>query len=304
MVKPENSLLFRCHAEGKSGLLSEWDGEKNAPLTPEKVSAGSHRRVWWKCGKGHSWETEVRVRFGGAGCPVCANRTLHKGTNDLATLFPELAAQWDHEKNGSLRPDDLLPGSGRYVWWKCGKGHSWRARIISRSRGSGCPVCDGKAVVPGENDLQTLYPNHAAEWDNERNGGLTPDHVTPYSNKKVWWRCVLGHEWQAVIVSRAVESSGCPYCTGKRVLVGFNDLSTVYPGIAAQWDRSLNGKLTPEMVTPGSHKKVWWKCADGHVWKAVIYSRTGAQRCGCPICAGRVKHGVKFDPDGAMCDKN
>lgn len=159
-------------------------------------------------------------------------------------------------------------------------------------------------MVPGENDLQTLYPNHAAEWDNERNGGLTPDHVTPYSNKKVWWRCVLGHEWQAVIVSRAVESSGCPYCTGKRVLVGFNDLSTVCPGIAAQWDRSLNGKLTPEMVTPGSHKKVWWKCADGHVWKAVIYSRTGAQRCGCPICAGRVKHGVKFDPDGAMCDKN
>ena len=51
---------------------------------------------------------------------------------------------------------------------------------------------------------------------------------------------------------------------------GFNDLSTMEPEIAAQWHPTLNGSLTPQMVTAGSHKKVWWLCAEGHVWKAAI----------------------------------
>lgn len=75
-----------------------------------------------------------------------------------------------------------------------------------------------------------------------------------------------------------------------RLLVpGVNDLATLEPEIAAEWYEALNAPLTPEMVTVGSHRKVWWECSEGHVWKSVIYSRTGAQRCGCPVCAGKVK---------------
>ena len=85
------------------------------------------------------------------------------------------------------------------------------------------------------------------------------------------------------------SGAGCPYCAGKRVLAGFNDLATLCPEIAAQWDPSLNGALTPEMVMPGSHQKVWWRCPEGHVWKAAVFSRTGKQKCGCPVCAGNVR---------------
>ena len=73
------------------------------------------------------------------------------------------------------------------------------------------------------------------------------------------------------------------------VLAGFNDLQTCEPAIAAQWHPTLNGSLTPDTVTYGSKKKVWWQCPEGHVWRAVVYSRTGAKKCGCPVCAGRVK---------------
>ena len=52
---------------------------------------------------------------------------------------------------------------------------------------------------------------------------------------------------------------------------------------------TLNAPLTPEMVTLWSHRKVWWECSLGHVWKAVVYSRTRAEKCGCPVCAGQVK---------------
>ena len=76
---------------------------------------------------------------------------------------------------------------------------------------------------------------------------------------------------------------------GAMVLPGFNDLGTVEPEVARQWHPALNGTLTPELVTAGARRKVWWECDQGHVWKAAIYSRTGAQKCGCPVCAGRVR---------------
>lgn len=288
-MEKEYSLRSFCRQQGAEKLLAEWDTEKNAPLTPDDIHKGSHKKVWWHCDAGHSWQAEVRVRTSGAQCPYCAGRVLWTGSNDLAAVDPALAAQWDPEKNGTLTPEHVLPGSGRYAWWRCEKGHSWRASIRSRSRGNGCPVCSGRSAMPGETDLATMFPELAEEWDTVRNGKLTPDRVAAYSNRKVWWRCALGHEWQAVIASRTASRVGCPYCSGRRVLAGFNDLATLQPETAAQWDDALNGKLTPEMVTLGSHKKVWWRCGDGHVWKAAIFSRTGRQKCGCPICAGKLR---------------
>lgn len=151
-----------------------------------------------------------------------------------------------------------------------------------------------------ENSLQSFCERQdrmylLQEWDQEKNAPLTPDTVHKGSHQKVWWRCTLGHEWQAIVAARAVENSGCPYCTGRRVLAGFNDLATLHPKIAAQWDSTLNSGLTPEMVTPGSHKRVWWKCAEGHVWKTAIYSRTGKQKCGCPVSAGKATRQFKYE---------
>ena len=72
------------------------------------------------------------------------------------------------------------------------------------------------------------------------------------------------------------------------VLAGFNDLATTQPKIAEQWYQPLNGTLTPDMVTCGSSKKVWWQCSEGHIWNAVISSGTGTRKHGCPVCAGTV----------------
>ena len=109
----------------------------------------------------------------------------------------------------------------------------------------------------------------------------------PASNRKAWWKCPLGHSYSAVISSRALRGSDCPYCAGNKALAGFNGLAAKAPDVAAQWHPTLNGNLTPEMVTPGSHRRVWWQCPLGHTWKAFVYSRTGAQRCGCAGTAGK-----------------
>lgn len=76
---------------------------------------------------------------------------------------------------------------------------------------------------------------------------------------------------------------------GRKVLPGFNDLASLEPQVAAQWDTERNGALRPDQVTVGSGKRVWWRCEEGHVWKAKVYSRTGKMRTGCPVCAGVAK---------------
>lgn len=271
-------------------LARQWHREKNGPWSPSDVLPGSHRQAWWQCEKGHVWQAEIKTRVGGSGCPICANRTVQPGGNDLAAAFPQLARQWHPTKNESLKPSDVLPGSSRKVWWQCEKGHEWQASVVSRAgNGAGCPVCAGKRIVAGENDLASRFPALAVQWDREKNGRLTPEQVSPYSNRRVWWVCALGHGWRAAISSRSMHGSGCPYCAGRRVLPGFNDLAVRAPQLAAQWHPTLNGALTPEAVTPGSHQKIWWQCREGHVWKAAVYSRAGPEKCGCPVCAGRIK---------------
>lgn len=272
-------------------IAREWDLKKNRMLPPpSEISPWSHRKAWWKCKRGHEWEAVIKSRAQGCGCPVCAGRVVVQGFNDLATTHPRLAKDWDPESNGELSPNDVIAGSDRRVWWRCGNGHEWRATISSRALGGcDCPYCLGTRAITGENDFATQYPAIAAEWDGERNGELTPDRLAPQSNRKAWWVCPLGHSYSATVSSRVNRGSGCPYCAGRRVLPGFNDLATKEPKLSEQWYQPLNGSLTPEMVTCGSSKKVFWRCPDGHVWPAVISSRTGKQKCGCPVCAGRTK---------------
>lgn len=283
-----------CAEQRKTALLAQWDIEQNLPLTPDDVTFGSHKKVRWTCPSGHSWQAMVYTRSEGASCPYCTGRKASPEQNSLTKQIPALAAEWDDEMNAPLTPQSVTTGSHKLIWWRCPKGHSWRAAVYSRTTlGTGCPVCTGRQALAGENDLATLYPDIAAQWDEEKNGALHPSNVTAGSNRRVWWRCEKGHSYRAVIAQRVQRGDGCPYCANRKVLPGFNDLATAAPLVAKQWHETLNGALTPEMVTAGSHKKAWWQCSYGHVWKAAIYSRAGVQQCGCPVCAGKTRRKTK-----------
>ena len=118
------SFFDYCRQYHKEALLREWDTARNAPLTPQAVTYGSHTPVWWRCENGHEWEAVVYTRTHGSGCPFCAGKKAQAGFNDLATQYPELARQWDYTKNIPVLPADVTTGSHRLVWWKCEKGHS------------------------------------------------------------------------------------------------------------------------------------------------------------------------------------
>ena len=270
-------------------IAKEWNYEKNGHLKPENVTPNSDKMVWWKCVHGHEWQAIIGNRNKGSGCPYCSGKKVLKGYNDLLTVNPMVAIEWDYEKNGELKPENFTSNSGEKVWWRCGKGHEWQATINNRSNGTGCPYCSNKKVLIGYNDLQTINPTLAQEWNHEKNGELKPENFTSNSGTLVWWKCVRGHEWQAKIMDRN-KGTRCPYCSGKRVLKGKNDLQTVNPTLAKEWNHAKNGELTPMDVMPNSDKKVWWLCSKGHEWQATIGHRNKGR--GCPECArlNRKKH--------------
>ncbi len=431
-------------------LLKEYDFEKNFSegIDLETLTASSHKKVWWKCSEcGRSWLATIASRNDKKkyhGCPYCTGKNVVVGETDLLSQYPDVAKEWNYEKNGELKPTDVTAKSGKSVWWKCNEGHEWKAKILNRTtHNSGCPRCniekvnsfceqavfyyirqafpsainsdyhlgteldiyipsiqtaieyDGEAwhnsekrvkndikknqicfdnkitlirirepktiridncivferydsttnksldnvirrllqylnvkdiVVDVTNDsgkileqyatkkynnsLAVCYPEVAEEWHPTKNGELTPDRVNKSTNKIVWWLGKCGHEWTAPISERAFveriysngrkrKRRGCPYCAGKRLLVGFNDLKTKNPQLATEWHPTKNGENTPQDVFAGSDKKYWWKCGRcGYEWQASINHRNRGTG-NCPSC--RTSYKEKINSDNNIC---
>ena len=264
----------------KPELVKEWS-DKNI-LKPTEVSIGSHKKIIWKCKLGHEWEATVKSRtLNHTGCPYCSNNKVLIGFNDLASQLPKVAAEWS-ERNYPLKPTMVTAYSNQKVWWKCSKVHEWYALIPTRSNGSNCPYCSGHILLKGFNDLATTHPELVEEWS-DRNSPLTSDMINEKSRKNVWWKCKeCGHEWKSVVASR-IKGTTCPVCSDRKVLTGYNDLATTDRYLLREWDYELNTRVLPTQISRNSMRSVWWRCSNGHSWKAKIFERTIEDK-GCTIC--------------------
>jgi hypothetical protein len=190
----------------------------------------------------------------------------------LTETHPSLAAE-----AVGFDPTRVSYGMAKKLFWRCSKGHIYEASPNKRSSGRGCPYCSGRLPHIGTNDLATTHPEIAAtacDWD--------PTSVTAGSNRKFAWLCNQipdhPHTW-TMTVSARTRGHGCAVCAGMQINVGFNDLATTHPEIAAEadgWD--------PTTVTAGSNKLRAWRCPRGHKSKRSVAQRT--QGYGCAVCAG------------------
>ena len=160
-------------------LCEQWHPTKNGELRPENFTAGSGRKVWWKCpvAEDHEWETTIFNRSYGNNCPYCSGR-IATSTNNLTITHPKLVAQWHPTKNGDLKPENFKFGSQKKVWWKCSvyEDHEWKATIKNRATlGNGCACCRGFTVVKS-NCLSTTHPEIAVQWHSIKNGSKKPEN--------------------------------------------------------------------------------------------------------------------------------
>jgi len=260
-------------------IASTWCTFRNQPVQPETVHMGSSKKFWWACPNGHEWLAAVVKRASGQNCPVCSNRTLRAGVNDIGSAMPSIANFWS-PKN-PRPPSDFSTGSHETVLWQCSNAHEFRSPIRKQAQGFRCPYCLGTKVLPGSSDFFSRFSELRQEWDDSLNGCGAPDDLS-ISSRKYWWKCRKGHAFEASTGHRA-RGQGCPYCANKKVLVGYNDLETTHP--------DLFGELSIEerepsrrLVTAGSDRKLNWscpKCEQNYV--ASVSSRVRGSACA--VCA-------------------
>jgi hypothetical protein len=209
-----------------------------------------------------------------------------------APIPPRLADEIHPNRNPDIDPSTISAGSGRRLWWRCPRGHEWQARVDNRSAGTGCQYCAGTRVAP-DTSLAAAAPATAAEWHPDRNGTRSPGTTMPGSDQPVWWLCERGHEWLAAPHTRVSRGTGCPYCAGKRATEP-RSLAALHPALAAELHPTRNDGVVPAALLPGSPRRVWWHCPNGHEWQAPVRMRVKVGT-GCPECAIREQRGVPLE---------
>lgn len=129
---------------------------------------------------------------------------------NLHLTRPALVREWHPTKNDDLSPCEITHGSGKKIWWLCKEGHTWHARVYSRSRGSGCPVCRKHKKSDNEYLLISI-PSLLQQWHPSKNIGLNPRFITTTDKREIWWLCNSSHEWPDTIKNR-LKGQGCPIC--------------------------------------------------------------------------------------------
>lgn len=210
--------MKKNYLSANRNLIKEWNWDKNNPLNlyPNEITCGcSRQKVWWKCSScSYEWRATPNNRSRGTGCPLCSNKIVIEGKNDLGTVYPEIAERW-HPTLNKLKPSQVTAHSNKKVYWVCkkNKNHYFSTRIDHMVDANiDCPVCSNQKILFGVNDLASTNPELMLEWDFEKND-TKPEKYTQGNSKKVWWKCSNGHSWLASIYSRTAQKCGCPICS-------------------------------------------------------------------------------------------
>lgn len=307
-------------------LLKDWDEIENNKrgIKKDNIKFNSTQIVYWECDKcHHKWKSKLNDRtIKNRDCKVCIGKEVKQGVNDIATTHPEIAEQWDKEKNikeSGRTKYNTSKGYKKKIWWICEKGHSFDASPNDRTnKVTGCRYCSNKDVLYGFNDLETFCNKEEnkdanihllEEW--YKYNKLKPSEVVWGSDKVVKWKCSnpeCEYEWETAVRHRVTyiqkngklhKGTGCDKCARKQKAIELRmkktkgkELSKINPKLAKEWHPDPNKNydekrgfiLTPDNTAVNSHDIVWWKChVCLHEWQKDVKYRNLHQKK-CPIC--------------------
>jgi len=279
-----------CLASLNPELAKEWHSTKNGVLTPRDVIAGSSKKAWWICKKGHEWEAVIANRNKGIGCPKCYFQTsqielliyseikyffnnarlrakLHGVECDIYIPDLKLAIEYDsaywHKDiyNSDKQKTELLNDKGIFLL---------RIRENGLSKISETDItCFFKDFRKFRFDLMKQIMFMIIDKSN-LNSELK-DRIETYLKNN---RIINESEFRRLLAL-------LPHVMSDVTLANNN------PQLAQEWHPIKNEKLTPKDVMPKSGIKVWWICKRGHEWKEAISDRS--RGTGCPYCSGKRK---------------
>lgn len=255
-------------------LFSEYSLTKNHyDLDTLKTKSG--KKAWWVCKNNHEWESRICSRTdSGNGCRYCSKRSAYPGETDIATVAPWLTKQFKYPE----RATKYLPSSNIKEVFVCSNGHERTQTIASAFKGSGCKYCAGLAASEG-NNFNSLEPEKSKHLKDYSVGFK----YTRKSEAETTFICNLGHEFVSTFArvtgSQSFENV-CPYCSNRKVLVGFNDLWTTHPDVAVKLLDQTDGYK----YTKGVKDKIHFVCKRGHSYSSAVHHATSKNPTGCPQC--------------------
>ena len=243
-------------------LFHLWDKDKN--YVSFKNIDNIKEPLYWKCNENHEIVSSLEEMLIGGYCNKCVDKALKEefvNKDSFAGSRPDLIHQWDITRNGKINPFDISKNSSKIIDWICPESYgTWKASIKNRASSTlSSPFMINKKVKKGYNDLITLRPDLAEQWDYESNE-ILPDEVTPGSSKKVSWVCPITHERfiDSIKNRNRAKSNDSPYVLRKKLLTGYNDIASLYPQCIKHW--SINNIVTPdkEIAINLKNKKFLW----------------------------------------------
>ena len=312
------SLEDWCIENNQIKVLKEYNNGGNE-LPASRINKSSNKSVRWKCIKCNCiWNISPNSRtFKKTGCPVCSHRKIVPGLNDFGTLFPEIAKEWDYVKNYPKTPADVFPGNNTtWYWWKCDKGHSYKAKLnnkTSLSNQTKCPYCSNNKVLPGFNDLET--------WCRENGFGIlikeyAPDNLHKMSeilyghDKKAKWVCsICGHRYSSNVYNRT-KGVGCPECNkAKKSSIPeqalYYYIKKIFPDAKNSYSEMFDNTMELDIFIPSLNIGIEY---DGIAWHNSEKIRD-RERKKYQICKSkgiklvRVREGKKYGKIADICDK-
>ncbi len=298
LTSEERSLSSRYPA-----IAAYWDTHRNKE-NPSVISPHTKGTFWWICpihSRSYKYSMPLRVQKTEEFCACDRVETSDGWLGSLQNLIPTSEDSWDYSKNDvTTSPNNVLRNSNIDYWFKCEEGHSVKVSpSLLGTRGEvPCGYCKGIKVVAGINDLESMYPLVADLWDVKRND-ISCREVFYKSYKKFWFVCEDGHEYSQYLYREITGEYGCPYCSGRLVTVGVNDLRTTHPDLAKELE---NPSIALEFKS-NSSERVKWICNEGHRWETMIRHRAH-NLSGCPNCWNRGTSRIEeYLRDSILCDQ-
>ncbi len=189
-------------------LSAELHATKNGAVKLCDLWVNSTTVLWWICEAGHTFRDSVRNRTAGSSCHHCA--TKKSGARTITRARPDLAVEFDRERNYPRTPEDVKIGSKTEYFWTCPKKHSYKQRPERRNIGYGCSTCSNRKVDSGFNDAATKYPIICTEWHPYLNM-IEPSEILP-GTKLHFWQCNANNHVEQQSIPHRVLSQGCTKC--------------------------------------------------------------------------------------------
>lgn len=277
-----------------------WSDENEKSYTNYLPDSDEYAK--WVCRKCHGTfksPIDLYIRDAESGinrCPYCLNLEPKAGFNTLEMYIDDIDEVWSPKNMLSYTHYIFnCDMSALFICKKCHGTYSYAVNRYVSERRKGletCPYCQNKSVLAGYNSLDTVLDNIDDIWSNKNERDYT--EFTIYSAKKVIWKCPkCGGDFRRKISDyiRNFETGveNCPYCSGTKILAGYNSLDTVLDNIGDIWSSKNDRSYTD--FSSSSFETVEWKCpvCEG-IFKQRICSYVTQVENGnnpCPYCNGK-----------------